>query len=140
MMAFTSRLVALRHEYPVLRASTFLYGQEEIAPGVLDVDWFDERGEHLSSEDWGNPEGRALTMRRASRLADGTVEVMTLLMNASDTPLHFTLPEPATFSRRMLVDSANPGAEERDLEAGETLEVCDRSAVLFVSQLEQPAS
>ena len=64
---------------------------------------------------------------------------MTLLMNASDTPLHFTLPEPATFSRRMLVDSANPGAEERDLEAGETLEVCDRSAVLFVSQLEQPA-
>ncbi len=140
IMSFTSRLVALRHKYPVLRASTFLYGQEEIAPGVLDVDWFDERGEHLSTEDWGNAEGRALTMRRASRLQDGTVEVMTLLLNASSVPLHFTLPEPATFSRRMLVDSANPDAEERDLEAGETLEVCDRAAALFVSVLGHPTS
>jgi isoamylase len=138
IMAFTSRLTALRHKYPVLRASTFLYGQDEIAPGVLDVDWFDERGQHLSSEDWGNPEGRALTMRRASRLSDGTVEVMTLLLNASPVPLDFTLPEPATFSRRMLIDSADPEAEERDLEAGETLEVKDRAAVLFVSVLEQP--
>ena len=138
LMAFTSRLTALRHKYPVLRASTFLYGQEEVAPGVLDVDWFDERGEHLSADDWGNAEGRALTMRRASRLPDGSVEVMTLLMNASSVPLDFTLPEPATFSRRMLVDSADPEAEERELEAGETLQVCDRSAVLFVSVLDRP--
>jgi isoamylase len=135
ILAFTSRLTALRHKYPVLRASTFLYGQEEIEPGVLDVDWFDERGGHLSPEDWGNPEGRALTMRRASRLNDGTVEIMTLLMNASPVPLTFKLPEPSTFSRRMLIDSADPEAEERDLEAGDTLEVKDRAAVLFVSVL-----
>ena len=135
LTAFTARLVALRHQYPVLRARNFLYGQDEVAPGVLDVDWFDERGGHLSSDDWNNVEGRALTMRRASRLADGTVEVMTLLMNASAEPLHFKLPEPTTFSRRLLVDSADPDAPERELEAGETLEVRDRSAVLFVSDL-----
>ena len=140
LIAFTARLVALRHQYPVLRARNFLYGQEELARGVLDVDWFDERGEHLSSDDWDNAEGRALTMRRASRLDDGTVEVMTLLLNASPTPLIFKLPEPATFRRRLLINSADADAPEREMEAGETLEVQDRAAVLFVGVLGSEAA
>ena len=135
LTAFTARLTCLRRQYPVLHARSFLYGQEEVAPGVLDVDWFDERGEHLSSEDWNNAQGRALTMRRASRMEDGSIEVMTLLMNASENPLAFVLPEPATFSRRLLIDSADPTAPERDLDAGDRIEVQDRSAVLFVGAL-----
>ena len=120
----------------MLHARSFLYGQEEVAPGVLDVDWFDERGEHLSPEDWNNAQGRALTMRRASRLEDGHVEVMTLLMNASEAAITFALPEPSKFSRRLLVDSADPTAPERDLDGGAEIEVQDRSAVLFVGVLE----
>ena len=142
LTAFTARLIALRKQYPVLHARNFLYGQEEVAPGLLDVDWFDERGESLSPEDWNNEQGRALTMRRASRLEDGSVEIMTLLMNASHDPLAFTLPEPSIFSRRLLIDSADPAAPERELDAGDRIEVQDRSAVLFVGVLggETPAS
>ncbi|MDB5719371.1 MAG: glgX, partial [Sphingomonas bacterium] len=127
---WVARLIALRKRYPIVRSRGFLYGQEEVAPGVLDIDWFDERGANLSPEDWDNPNGHALVMRRASRREDGTLEVVTLLMNASHAPLTFTLPPPAA-SRWLLLDSADPQAEEREL--GDTIEVQDRAAVLFVA-------
>ena len=140
LATFTARLIALRRQYPVLHARNFLYGQEEIAPGVLDVDWFDEQGQALSPEDWRNAQGRALVMRRASREPDGSIQVMTLLANAGPEALTFTLPEPSTFSRRLLVDSADPDAPERELAAGGRIEVQDRSAVLFVAVLDQGGS
>ena len=131
LTAFTARLIALRKRYPVLRSNHFLYGQEEPAPGVLDIEWFDERGEHLSPEDWQNPEGRALVMRRAYKRADGVVEAVTLLMNASQDVLTFRLPPPE-LERRLLIDTADPTAEERMLE-GDVYELKDRSAVICVS-------
>ena len=42
---FVARLIALRHEHPVLRCATFLHGRDEPAPGMLDIAWFDEHGE-----------------------------------------------------------------------------------------------
>jgi glycogen operon protein len=135
LTAFVARLIALRKTYPPLRSQTFLYGQVEPAPGVLDVDWFDERGEHLSPDDWNNPEGRALVMRRAARKDDGGVEVITLLLNASPNPIAFTLPAPHTFNRRLLIDSAAPQAPERRIEGDETVEVREHAAVLLAAEL-----
>ncbi len=135
LMTFVGRLIALRKAYPALRSRTFLYGQVEPAPGVLDVDWFDERGEHLSPEDWNNPDGRALTMRRACRRDDGVVEVITLLLNASTNPIAFTLPAPHTFNRRLLIDSAEPEAPERVIEGDGTVEVREHAAVLLAADL-----
>ena len=126
---FVRRLAAVRRQYPLLRATRFLHGEVEIAPGILDIDWFDERGEHLSEADWHNPEGRALVMRRMRRREDGTLESMTMLLNASPTPLTFNLPPPH-LDRRMVIDSADPLAPEREL--GETVEVQDRAVVLVV--------
>ncbi len=130
LTAFTARLIALRKRYPALRADHFLNGQEELAQGVLDIDWFDEQGQHLSPEDWDNPEGRALVMRRACRREDGAVEAVTLLMNGSADTFTFQLP-PSGSQWRLLIDSADPDGQERPLE-GETLELKDRSAVLCV--------
>jgi len=135
LTAFVARLIALRKTYPALRSRTFLYGQVEPAPGVLDVDWFDERGEHLSPDDWNNPEGRALAMRRACRRDDGGVEVITLLLNASATPIAFTLPGPHSFNRRLLIDSASPEAPERTIEGDGTIEVREHAAVLLAADL-----
>jgi isoamylase len=124
---FVRRLAAVRRQYPLLRATRFLHGEVEIAPGILDIDWFDERGEHLTEADWHNPEGRALVMRRMRRLEDGTLESMTMLLNASPTPLTFTLPPPH-LQRRMVIDSAEPQAPEREL--ADTVEVQDHAVVL----------
>jgi len=138
LTAFTARLIALRKRYPGLRADHFLNGQEALAPGVLDIDWFDERGQRLSPEDWDNPEGRALVMRRACKREDGAIEAVTLLMNGSGDTFTFQLP-PSGSQWRLLIDSADPDGQERPLD-GETLELKDRSAVLCVGiyAAEQP--
>jgi glycogen operon protein len=125
---FVRRLILIRRHYPLVRSATFLYG-EEIAPGIRNIDWFDERGLQLSPEDWQNPVGKALVMRRARIREDGSFEAITMLMNGSETPLTFKLPEPH-HHRRLLVDSADTGIGEVDLDAAE-IEVKDRAAVLI---------
>jgi glycogen operon protein len=128
---FVRRLTAVRRCYPLLRANRFLHGEVEVAPGILDIDWFDERGQHLTEDDWHNPEGRALVMRRVRRLEDGSLQVVHTLLNASDTPLTFQLPPPH-LDRKLVIDSADPQCPERDL--GESVEVQDHAAVLIVGE------
>ncbi|PSJ39070.1 glycogen debranching enzyme GlgX [Sphingomonas deserti] len=128
---FVARLIALRRDNELIRSGRFLYGQEEVADGVPDIDWFDESGNRLSPEDWQNPEGRALVMRRARRTDDGGIETVDLLVNGSHVPLSFTLAGPA-LQRRLMVDSADPTGAERDLGDGEAIEVADRGAVVVV--------
>ncbi len=126
---FVRRLTAIRRAYPLVRAGHFLHGGVEVAPGILDIDWFDERGEHLSGDDWNNAQGKALAMRRVRRCEDGKLQTVALLMNASPIMLIFHLPPPA-HARMLVIDSADPGAPER--EVGDTIEVKERSAVLIV--------
>ena len=128
LSAFTARLIALRKAHPLLRAGAFLYGQEEVAPGVLDIEWFDERGERLSPDDWQNPEGRALLMRRARRLPDGELELIALALNGADQTLSFVLPSEGLALER-LVDSADPQAGLGPV--GQTLEMPGGAAVLL---------
>ncbi len=125
---FVRRLAAVRRHYPLVRASHFLHGEVEITPEVLDIEWFDERGVHLSEEDWHNQEGRALVMRRARRKPDGSIEAVTMLMNGSHEALVFTFPPPL-LDRRLVIDSAEPQAPER--EVGDTITV-EAGAVMIV--------
>lgn len=127
---FVSRLTAIRRQLPLLRPESFLHGEVEMAHGLLDIDWFDERGLHLSAEDWQNAEGRALVMRRVRQCPDGSLEAVTVLMNGSHEPLTFMLPPPARLERRLLIDSADPLAPEREVE--DRIEVKDRAAVIVV--------
>jgi isoamylase len=125
---FTSRLIALRKEHAVLRSANFLYGENSPGNGLNDIEWWDERGETLSPEDWDNPEGRALAMRRAIALNDGRIEAITMLMNASDDTITFTLPAPSA-DREVLIDSAQPDLET--CAVGDSYEVQPHAAVLI---------
>ena len=133
---FTARLIALRQAHPVMRAATFLYGQDSPGFGVNDIEWWDERGQQLSADDWNNPEGRALAMRRAVLRDDGRVEALTLLLNASDDPVDFTLPAPSA-TREVLIDSAQPDREPFAI--GDDYGVQAHSAVLVCWIGDQPA-
>ncbi|MDR6787479.1 glycogen operon protein [Sphingomonas sp. BE138] len=124
---FTGRLAELRRRFVVLRSPTFLYGQETAEGGVNDIEWWDERGQQLSPEDWQNPEGRALMMRRAARTEDGGIEAVSLLLNASGDAVTFTLPPPQA-TRIVLIDSAKP--EQGELEMDDSYEVAPQGAVL----------
>ena len=128
LFAFTSRLIALRKKHPVLRSANFLYGENSPGYGINDIEWWDERGNTLSPEDWDNPEGRALAMRRAVALDDGRIEAITLLMNAGEDAITFTLPAPFS-DREVLIDSAQPDLERTAI--GDTYEVQPHAAVLI---------
>ena len=125
---FTSRLIALRKAHVLLRAPAFLYAETLPGIDVADLEWWDERGQPLSSEDWDNPEGRALAMRRARVLDDGTVEALTLLLNASGDAITFHLPAPDV-ERTVLVDSSKPTQEPFTI--GNDYEVGPQTAVLL---------
>ena len=128
---FVRRLTAARRSYPLIKANHFLHGEVEPAEGILDIDWFDERGEHLSQDDWHNPEGRALVMRRVRRKKDDSLEVVSMLMNSSEDPLTFRLPPPQ-LERKLVIDSAKPLAPEA--EVGETVEVEAHAVVIIVGR------
>ncbi|WP_288936486.1 glycogen debranching protein GlgX [uncultured Sphingomonas sp.] len=125
---YVARLADLRRRYPVLRAATFLYGQDSPGQGINDIEWWDERGQQLSAADWDNPEGRALMMRRATRNEAGELEAVSLLLNASSGPITFHLPPPHT-ARIVLIDSAKPDQGETRID--DSYEVAPQGAVLL---------
>nr|WP_317892588.1 glycogen debranching protein GlgX [uncultured Sphingomonas sp.] len=137
LLAFTSRLIALRHQHPLLRAPSFLHAEKLPGTDINDLEWWDEQGQPLSPDDWNNPEGRALVMRRARQLEEGRIEGMTLLLNASGDAITFTLPAPDV-PRTVLVDSARP--DEDAFEIGNEYELGPQSAALirWVADIAEP--
>ncbi|HEX2139080.1 MAG TPA: glycogen debranching protein GlgX, partial [Woeseiaceae bacterium] len=112
MIAFTSRLIELRKRYPLLHSPSYLYG-DEVARGLPDIDWWDERGMRLAQQDWDNAEGRALIMRLVRRVG-ARLQVVCLAQNSSHEALVFNLPPPFGL-RRLLIDSAHPDLPEHDI-------------------------
>jgi len=112
LIRFVTRLIALRGAINVLDPRRFLHGREVIMPGLVDIDWYDERGVQLAPEDWQNTEGRALIMYLAERAKPESARAAAVLLNASDVALRFNLLK--TLDWRVLADSALP-------EQGETV-------------------
>ena len=135
LIAWTSRVIALRREFAGLREDRFRHGQE-VMPGFRDLDWLDERGEVLSEDDWQNGEGRALVMRRTSRRGDGKIEIIALLMNSSEDALDFALAE--GFDWRLIFDSAEPQREPGPL-GGKSCEVESHACTMVAAVLETPS-
>src|SRR5690606_5833097 len=106
LTAWVSRLGALRHAFPALQSYRFRHGAE-LAPGVPDITWYDERANPLTDEAWSNPEARALAVQRAGKGLEGKLDMVLMLVNGGPDPLRFALPaaHPAWY---LLADSAEP--------------------------------
>jgi glycogen operon protein len=118
---FTARLIALRKRLPQLRSARFLFGKTGDHGDMLDIEWLDERGCHLSPEDWQNPAGKALAVRRPAHGTDGRIEAVSLLLNASPDAIAFHLPAEG-FDHLLLADSAEPESAERSIGAELTVQ------------------
>lgn len=112
LASFVGRLMALRRQFP--RPGSFLHGEQQIADGIADIEWFDERGHRLSDDDWHNAEGRALVLCLGERPETGPARVSALAMNASAETLDYHLFAGARW--RMLLDSSAPERGEIALE------------------------
>jgi isoamylase len=133
LIAFVARLIALRRAHPALRCPHFRMGRRELARGVLDIEWFDAEGGPIAPEAWNNPEERTLVLRRAARLPDGRVPMLTLMLNPTGADRGFALPPPDR-PTRLLLDTAEPEAAERDLPSLDDVPVRAHSVVLLLSE------
>jgi glycogen operon protein len=114
----------------------FLHGQREPAPGIFDIAWFEAGGELISEDSWKKPEIRLLALRRAVRNDDGTVSLLTLLLNPTPENHVFHLADPV-LPAIVFIDTARPDAES-EVVTDNKVEVLSRSAVLVYARLEKP--
>ena len=93
-----------------------------------------KHGEPISPAAWNDPEQRTLILRRALANGDGTVSILTLLLNPTAEDRRFQLPAPL-LPTRVLLDSAT-GTDERGTIHGASTHVAAHSALLLAA--EQP--
>ena len=131
MTEFVARVIGLRKQHPLLRETRFLFGDREVLPGLYDIGWFDERGDPLTIEAWQDPEGRALTLRRAGPGLNGETEVLLMMLNASGDTLRFS-PPPPHLEWHVLLDTANPDSPPHPLAMPE-VEVAGHGLVILAA-------
>ncbi len=127
-----SRMIAIRKTF------SFLISPRRRAdlPAQMNViEWLDERNVALSESDWENGEGRALVIRYSGTRPDGQIEILALLMNASETELEFKLPQQVRWL--VLIDTSDVNRTMFEIESG-SYSVRDRSAVLINAVSSEP--
>ena len=100
LLAFTRRVVQLRHDHPNLRRRKFFNGQPIRGAGVRDVTWLRPDGVEMAEEEWETGWTRALGMMLAGgRLNETTPlgepicdDALVLLLNGHWEPVPFKLP------------------------------------------------
>ena len=135
LIAYVVRLMTLRHSFASLQSQRFLHG-EEIAPGVRDISWYDERGEELSSEAWQNPEARALSVQRASIADDGKLDIVLTFINGGHDSITFTFPGERR-AWHLLVNSADGDALVTEADDS-TVVVPGHSVLVFANRIPKP--
>lgn len=126
MVAFVSRLIALRKAHPSFRRKTFFRGVPLEGDKIKDVCWLRPDGHEMTPDDWNHGENRCVGMLMSGHgIADlgprGERERdddFLLLLNAHADEIGFSLPTSESHAWRVLIDTASP---EVDVNAGATL-------------------
>jgi isoamylase len=149
LLAFTARLVQLRHAHPVLRRRRFFRGDTG-AHRLGDLVWFRPDGEQMQDSNWHWDEARAVAVflngdaitepgPRGERVVDDS---FLLLFNGHYEPLEFQLP-PARFGDvwQVAVDTATEPdqLDETEHKGGSTVRLESRSTLVLLRTREQLA-
>lgn len=130
---FVARLIALRSDHESLRPAHYRHGDVVLRDGIRDIAWFDQHGQAMTRDAWGESEARTLILRRAVALPDGTVEVLLVLLNADSAGQDFVLPNPV-LAWTVLLYSAEPEQPAGPQKAGHA-HVAAYAVMLLVAQL-----
>jgi glycogen operon protein len=137
LMAFTRRMVALRHEHRVLRRRRWFQGVP--IRGSVDLGWCRPDGGEMTDEDWGSGtgsvgvflNGEAITDRdrRGQRVTDDS---LLLLFNGHHDALDWTLPKQWGEWWDVIIDTASPEREGEQAGSDRSLPVAARSVVVLM--------
>jgi isoamylase len=149
-LEFTSRLITLRREQPVLRRRRFFRGRAVRGADVKDIAWLEPTGKEMTDESWNAGYVRALGVRMDGQAIDEVDErgrpiigdTLLVLLNAHHEAIDFELPEEDEQERWLrIIDTTDPQAAEIAFEGQTRYPLEGRSVVLFklVSRVRQAA-
>jgi len=139
LIRFVQKLTKLRRDFPILRRSRFLTGEEDKELEVRDLTWINANGSPMADEDWADEEmrcfgmmidGRAQATGIKQRGADRSV---LLILNAHHDLVQFTMPHNADAAGwKLLFDTNVPETDTGEqFSPGDTYDVTARSFVAF---------
>ncbi len=138
LIAFTRRLLELRHAMPVLRRTRFFTGQWNEEVGAKDLTWINADGGEMRPEHWNDEGVKCLGM-----MLDGRTEVTGVRKRGSDDTalivingwhevVGFTLPRsPGGTGWELLIDTNAPQARGVTFAIGDRYDATGRSVLLF---------
>jgi isoamylase len=141
LLEFTSLLVKLRNDHPVLRRRRFFHGDTGV-DGLGDLVWFTPMGTEMQNGDWQRDDARAIAVflngdaisepdQRGEPVVDDSFLV---LLNSDYEPQDFLLP-PKEYGENwtVVVDTTRPtGADgDKEFKAGSSLQVPAHSALVL---------
>ena len=116
MLAYVTRLIALRAEHPVLRQPRFLHAMTRTEDGLPDVIWRRADGARPGPGDWHDPAFRCLCVElRMAAEAGGVGAIFAVFNTGAELPL--TLPDTAPVWR-LILDTTRPSAVAATLPGG----------------------
>jgi glycogen operon protein len=141
LIAFTSAMLRLRRELPVLRRDAWLTGQPD-EHGRRDIGWYSVWGLEMTEEEWTNPAVRCVAAVLDSRYAHPQEESdrsVLLVFNATGEDATFTLPEVPGHEDDWLlrIDTGEGHFEEADARhyaPGAKLELLSHSMALLTQK------
>ena len=115
LLAFVTKVIALRQAHPALRQRAFLHSRPRAADGLRDLVWRKPDGQEPSATDWHDPGFRTLCaeVRMAAGTAAAEVPGETLYCIFNSGPaVETVLPvQPHPGAWRVLLDSSRPALE-----------------------------
>ena len=144
LVAFASKLSALRAEHPVFRRRRFFTGRpvrQRGSEGVPDISWFRPDGSEMNDEDWDTGFGKSVAVflnghgipdldPRGQRVIDDS---FVICFNGHHEPLEFTLP-PEEFGAawQPVIDTAADVDDNGEtVAAGASRQIEARSVLVF---------
>jgi isoamylase len=145
LLAYTRRLMHVRHRYPILRRNLFLTGHYNEELGVKDLTWINANGSEMQMENWSDTgmrcfgmllDGRAQTTGIRQRGKEAT---LLIVINDHHDLVKFTLPDcPGGEYWWLLVDTnIDDNTEKGSFKIGEIYDVTARSLLLFALRAEK---
>ena len=113
LFEFSSRLIHLRRDHPVMRRRRFFAGSAQRGgeSELGEVEWFTPGGEHMTEDEWSQPWARAtmvfyngMAIQEPDRYGKAIVDDdFLLLVNASPETIAFTLPD-ASYGKQWVTE------------------------------------
>jgi isoamylase len=143
LLAFTQRLIAMRHTHPALRRRRYFQGRAIHGSDIQDITWLGPDGRQMNEDVWDHPWVKSFGMLLGGDALDDldpetgervTDDTLLLLFNGHDGDVTCTLPQLKGCVWDVLLDTQDMAVGESEpyrLEAGEEYRLEARSIALL---------